>query len=328
MTEPHAPPPPPRLGQLLVETGLVDQATLEEVLVAQRTDRRRLGELLVERGILHSHQLAQMLSHQLACPWVSLTNLVLTPALLALVPREVALRWNVVPVYLRTAKGSSSLYVAIDDPTDEAALAAVAEGAQMNVKPMVAAATEIHAALVAYYGADLAEAKTVAPPAPPPKAAAKPAKPPPPVRAASPKPAVAAPAPEPVPVAEAERPLSLAPDEEEADVIAEAHAPAPSLRQAIVLVVQAPDAFTQACREAALAVDARVEIADLMMAAGLASAHAPFAIVVTDDVYSFDRHGLNGLALDTNAVLVVWSDDLEARQLQPLLKTALARRRA
>ena len=314
MTDPH--PPPPRLGQLLVETGLVDPATLEEVLVAQRTDRRRLGELLVERGILHSHQLAQMLSHQLACPWVSLTNLVLTPALLALVPREIALRWNVVPVYLRTAKGSSSLYVAIDDPTDEAALAAIAAASEMNVKPMVAAASEIHAALVAFYGADLAEPQAPRPAAPVKSAA----KPPPPVRAAPPKPAARAPMSAP--------PISLAPDEEEADVIAEAHAPIAALRHAIVLVVQAPNAFTQACRAAALAVDARVEVADLMMAAGLASAHTPFAIVVTDDVYAFDRHGLNGLALDTNAVLVVWSEDLEARQLQPLLKTALARRRA
>ncbi|MDB4995748.1 MAG: uncharacterized protein JWM74_3180 [Myxococcaceae bacterium] len=318
MTDPRT--PPPRLGQLLVETGLLDAATLEEVLVAQRTDRRRLGELLVERGILHSHQLAQMLSHQLACPWVSLTNLVLTPALLALVPREIALRWNVVPVYLRTAKGSSSLYVAIDDPTDEAALAAIAEASEMTVKPMVAAASEIHAALVAYYGADLAAPKPEEPAAAAPVTpAAKPLKPPPPMRAVPPRPVVSAHLSDP--------PLSLQPDEEEADVIAEAHAPIAAQRHAIVLVVQAPDAFTHACREAALAVDARVEIADLMMAAGLASAHAPFAIVVTDDVYAFDRHGLNGLALDTNAVLVVWSDDLEARQLQPLLKTALARRR-
>jgi hypothetical protein len=302
--------PTPRLGQLLVETGLIDPRTLEEVLAAQRTDRRRLGELLVERGILHSHQLAQMLSHQLACPWVSLTNLDLTPSLLALVPRDVALRWNVVPVYLRMAKGVSTLFVAIDDPTDEFALAAVAEAADMNVKPMVAAASEIYAALVAYYGADLAEAKPQTPAIP--AAPVKPQKPPPP-----PKPAA------PPLTAEASETL-----EEEADVIAEAHAPISAVRRAVVLVVQAPEAFTQACREAALAVDARVEVSDLMMASGLASSHAPFAIVVTDDIYAFDRHGLNGLALDCNAVLVVWSDDLEARQLQPLLKTALARRRA
>jgi type IV pilus assembly protein PilB len=289
-----------------VETGLVDAATLEEVLLAQRTDRRRLGEILVERGIVHAHQLAQVLSHQLACPWVSLTNLVLAPSLLALVPREIALRWNVVPVYLRTAKATSSLYVAVDDPTDETALVAIAEAAGMTVKPMVAAASEIHAALVAYYGAEpKPKLLALTLPAPKPPKPATPPPPPPPVVTIVPEPLL-----------------------EEADVISEAHAPVASARLPIVLVVQAPDAFTHVCRDAALAVGARVETADLMMASGLASAHGPFAIVVTDDIYAFDRHGLNGLALESDAVLVVWSDDLEARQLQPLLKIALTRRRA
>jgi hypothetical protein len=285
-------PPPPRLGQLLVETGLIDKVALDEALVAQRTDRRRLGAILVERGILQAHQLAQVLSHQLACPWVSLTNIVLAPALLALIPREIALRWKVVPVYLRTAKNVSRLYVAIDDPTDEAALSAAAVAAGMDVKPMVAAESEIHLALVAYYGAE-------------PKAGPGP----------KPRPAI--------PVRSAP---ALSEPPEEADVIAEAPAPVVSKRHPIVLVVQAPDAFTEACRKAALAIDGRVEVAGLMMASGLASVCAPLAIVVTDDVYAFDRHGLNGLALDSGAVLVVWSDDLEAGQLEPLLKSALRRR--
>ncbi len=245
------PPPPPRLGQLLVETGLVNQAALEDALASQRTDRRRLGEILVERGILQDHQLAQVLSHQLACPWVSLTNIVLAPSLLALVPREVALRWKVVPVYLRTAKGASSLYVAIDDPTDEAALSAAAAAAGMSVKPMVAAASEIHLALVAYYGA---EPKAPASPGPAPK---------PPLPASK---------------ARVVEPTYSEPPEE-ADVIAEAPAPLASKQHPIVLVVQAPTSFTQACREAATAVDARVEVAGLMMASGLASVCKPFAIV-------------------------------------------------
>ena len=290
-------PPPPRIGQLLVETGLIDKAALEDALVAQRTDRRRLGAILVERGILQAHQLAQVLSHQLACPWVSLTNIVLAPALLTLVPREIALRWKVVPVYLRTSKNVSRLYVAIDDPTDEAALSAVAVAAAMDVKPMVAAEGEIHLALVAYYGAE-------------PKASASKAGPAPKLRP-------------PIPVRSAP---ALSDPPEEADVIAEAPAPVVSERHPIVLVVQAPDAFTEACRKAALAVDGRVEVAGLMMASGIASVCAPLAIVVTDDVYAFDRHGLNGLALDSGAVLVVWSDDLEAGQLEPLLKSALRRR--
>lgn len=321
----------PRLGQLLLQAGLIDAATLQDVLLVQRADGRRLGELLVERGVVHPHQLAQVLSHQLACPWVSLTNLLLTPSLLELLPRDVALRWNVVPVYLRTAKVKSALYIAIDDPTDEVALSAIAAAVDMAVKPMVAAAGEIDAALVAYYGAEPKHPR----PKPTPTAsraepaaasestakptAIKPAKLPAPAAALTPRPGRVAPSPAVTIVPEAE---------EEADIIAEASAPTTSRSEPVALVIQAPNSFTDVCRQAATAVGARVEVADLMMTSAFVSVHAPFAIVVTDDIYSFDRHGLNGLALDSDAVLVVWSEDLEARQLEPLLKGALRRHRS
>ena len=51
----------------------------------------------------------------------------------------------------------------------------------------------------------------------------------------------------------------------------------------------------------------------------------PCAIVVTDDIYSFDRAGLNKLAIESDALLVVWSEDVEASQLQPLLDGAARR---
>src|SRR5262249_25034357 len=91
------------LGRLLLETGIVSQAALDEVLVAQKTDSKRLGELLVERGHVKPQELAQVLSHQLSCPWVSLTRVDIRPAVLALLPRELAIAHEVVPVHLRTS---------------------------------------------------------------------------------------------------------------------------------------------------------------------------------------------------------------------------------
>jgi hypothetical protein len=62
-----------------------------------------------------------------------------------------------------------------------------------------------------------------------------------------------------------------------------------------------------------------------MNAADKAKDARPAAIVVTDDIYSFDRAGLNRLAIDSDALLVVWSEDVEAAQLQPLIEGALRR---
>src|SRR5262245_42206445 len=114
----HAAP----LGRLLVESGLLTQEALDEVLAQQKTDGRRLGELLTEKGLVRPHQLAQFLSHQLACPWVSLQRIEVTREAVDILPREVALKHNMVPVHLRTVAGATALYVATDDPTDDVAL--------------------------------------------------------------------------------------------------------------------------------------------------------------------------------------------------------------
>src|SRR5690606_24328310 len=69
-----------RLGELLVEWGLIGQHRLDEVLALQQNDRRKLGVLLVERGYLGATKLTQLLSHQFSLPFVSLARVTYTPS--------------------------------------------------------------------------------------------------------------------------------------------------------------------------------------------------------------------------------------------------------
>ena len=84
--------------------------------------------------------------------------------------------------------------------------------------------------------------------------------------------------------------------------------------------------FVAACAEAAEAVSASVVESDLFGATAAAARVQPLLIAVTDDVYTFDRGAFNRLALDANAPLVVWSDDLAPADLAPLLAAAIQRR--
>jgi len=166
----------PPLGRLLVTSGLLAQHALDEVLAVQRTDGRRLGELLAERGLVRPHQLAQFLSHQLACPWVSLERVEIAGEAVAMLPRELALKHHMVPVHLRTSKGATSLYVAMDDPTDDVALAEARARTGTTVKPMVALTAEIRAVLDRLYGRT-PNASGRPPKPPPPKATVPPREP-------------------------------------------------------------------------------------------------------------------------------------------------------
>lgn len=141
-----------RIGELLVEAGVLSQSQLEQALFAQRKDGRKLGQLLIELGLVSEVQLTQTLSRQLSVPWVSLYHVDFSRSLLNLVSREIAERYAVVPILVRRVrKQGETLYVAMDDPTNEAAIEEVARTASLPVKPMIACPSDIRAAIRVYY---------------------------------------------------------------------------------------------------------------------------------------------------------------------------------
>jgi type IV pilus assembly protein PilB len=137
---------------LLVDAHILTRVQLDEVLRRQATDPRRLGILLVEAGLLTETEVTQILSQQLSVPWVSLYHVDFSRQLLNLVPRDLAERYCVVPIFVRRVRGlGQTLYIAMDDPSDEAAIAAVAEYSGLPVRTMIAPPSEIRAAIRAYY---------------------------------------------------------------------------------------------------------------------------------------------------------------------------------
>jgi type IV pilus assembly protein PilB len=141
-----------RIGELLVEAGVLSQSQLEQALFAQRKDGRKLGQLLIELGLASETQLTQTLSRQLSVPWVSLYHVDFSRSLLNLLPRGIAERYSVVPIFVRRVrKQGDTLYIAMDDPTNDTAIEEVARSASLAVKPMIACPSDIRAAIRVYY---------------------------------------------------------------------------------------------------------------------------------------------------------------------------------
>lgn len=156
---------PKRIGELLVEAKVITQEQLEGVLMLQRSgDSRKIGQLLIDSKLVSELQLTQALSRQLAVPWVSLYHVDFSRSLLNLVTKDTAEKYSVVPIFVRKVrKQGETLYVAMDDPTNEAALAEVQKTAGIPVRPMIACPTDIRSAIRVYYLGLPAE---VPPPAP------------------------------------------------------------------------------------------------------------------------------------------------------------------
>src|SRR6202044_226110 len=148
-----------RIGELLVEGGVLSQSQLEQALFAQRKDGRKLGQLLVELGLVSEIQVTQTLSRQLSVPWVSLYHVDFSRSLLNLVPREIAEKYCLIPIFVRRVrKQGETLYVAMDDPTHEAAIEAVRGSSSLPVRPMIAAPSDIRSAIRVYYATGEPEA--------------------------------------------------------------------------------------------------------------------------------------------------------------------------
>ncbi|HYO93594.1 MAG TPA: hypothetical protein VER33_03735 [Polyangiaceae bacterium] len=145
-------PPRVRLGELLVESQIITAQQLQDILARQQRDGRRLGTLLIEAELVTETQVTQILSQQLSVPWVSLYHIDFSRQLLNLVPHAVAEKYCLVPIFVRRVRGvGETLYVAMDDPSDEAGVREVSQYSGLPVRAMIAPPSDILAAIRVYY---------------------------------------------------------------------------------------------------------------------------------------------------------------------------------
>ena len=109
------PPYQGRLGQLLLEKKLVTQDQLDRALLEQSQSGGKLGEVLVAMGVLDNQALASELATFFGLTVVNLRRDNVDPAVIALVPEELAREQMLIPVRLE----DNSLYVAVAKPTDQ-----------------------------------------------------------------------------------------------------------------------------------------------------------------------------------------------------------------
>lgn len=141
------------LGELLVQSKVITAEQLGEVLGSPRKSGKKLGQELLDRGWITEAQLTQTLSLQLSVPWVSLYHIDFSRQLLNRISRDLADKYCLIPIFVRHVKGQGeTLYVAMDDPTNEEALQEVGRLAALPTRPMIASATDIRNAIRVYYG--------------------------------------------------------------------------------------------------------------------------------------------------------------------------------
>ena len=137
-----------KLGEILVRENLISPQNLREALDYQREHGGRLGFNLVKLGLISDDMITAVLSRQYGIPSVNLDLFNIDPAVLRLIPQEVAQKHSVLPL----SRVGATLTLAMVDPTNVFALDDVKFMTGLNVEPVVVAEGSVQQAIAKYYG--------------------------------------------------------------------------------------------------------------------------------------------------------------------------------
>jgi type IV pilus assembly protein PilB len=137
-----------KIGDLLLKAKLISQEQLEAALKSQREEGGKLGEALVRVGAVTENDITETLSQQFGVPSIDLGSFEIDPAVIKIVPGDVARKYGVLPVN----KTGATLTIAMGDPTNVFAMDDIKFMTGYNVEPVVASEVALRKAIERHYG--------------------------------------------------------------------------------------------------------------------------------------------------------------------------------
>ncbi len=137
-----------RLGELLINAGLINEEQLNETLERQKQTKNRIGQQLLEDHVITEQGLIDALRLQLGIEFVDLSEVNIDGSLARVLPRTIARKYRVVPVKLEM----NNLYLAMSDPLNFVAIEEVRKATRKRVVPMISTMSGIDRAIATLYG--------------------------------------------------------------------------------------------------------------------------------------------------------------------------------
>jgi type IV pilus assembly protein PilB len=140
-----------RLGEMLIEAGLIDEMQLRSALAYQQQWGGRIGQILIKLGMVSEPRLMAFFVKEKRVPVVDFRKIVISPSVLSLVPPQVAEKNNAIPLFLTEEGGKEVLVVATSNPTDFEVLDALKFTTGKAIRPVIASDRAIQEAIQFYY---------------------------------------------------------------------------------------------------------------------------------------------------------------------------------
>lgn len=138
-----------KLGEILVQGGVISEQQLQRALDFQRREGGLLGEILIKLGYVNEREIVQAITAQYGFPYLPLENYDFNKEVARLLPENVARQYSIVPVDIM----GDLLTVAMSNPLNEKAVEDVEMITKKKVQVFISTVTSIHEAINRLYKA-------------------------------------------------------------------------------------------------------------------------------------------------------------------------------
>jgi len=144
-----------RLGELMMQQGLISQDQLRIALIEQEQNNIPLGRQLVRLGFVSESMVRDLVAHTIGQESIDLSTVVADNDALRMVPEDFSRRYHLLPVAYEDA--TKTMIVAMADMFNVVALDQLRAmlGGQIQLKPLVAAEAQLEEHIDQFYGYEL-----------------------------------------------------------------------------------------------------------------------------------------------------------------------------
>jgi type II secretory ATPase GspE/PulE/Tfp pilus assembly ATPase PilB-like protein len=144
-----------RLGELMIQQGLISQDQLRIALIEQEQNNIPLGRQLVRLGFVSENMVRDLVAHTIGQESIDLTTVVADVDALSMVPEDFSRRYHLLPVAYEDA--TKTMIVAMADMFNVVALDQLRAmlGGQIQLKPVLAAEAQLEEHIDQFYGYEL-----------------------------------------------------------------------------------------------------------------------------------------------------------------------------
>lgn len=137
----------PPTGQMLLQSGLIDERQLQSALSDQRSRGGRIGEALARLGLLTEKALLAEMACRCGVPFVEIGDRKVDPNIGRFLPEGLVRSRRIVPIAYTGGRGRGILVVAVTEPRRLSEVEELAALTGMTVRAVLASAWEVDRAI-------------------------------------------------------------------------------------------------------------------------------------------------------------------------------------